>query len=115
VEGLAAVQIAVSQHFNNAWTPRAGWAASANPTHSISLLRDHTHQLGIDKAILIENELISARRQGGLAMADLHGTSNRQPKERVNAADLAFVAFIIIITAIAVLLTLTQIYLQNPK
>ena len=48
-------------------------------------------------------------------MADLHGTSNRQPKERVNAADLAFVAFIIIITAIAVLLTLTQIYLQNPK
>jgi hypothetical protein len=54
VEGLVAVQTAVSQHFNNAWTPPAGWAASANPTHSISLLRDHIHQLGIDKAILIE-------------------------------------------------------------
>jgi hypothetical protein len=48
-------------------------------------------------------------------MADLHGTSNPQPKERVNAADLAFVAYIILITAIAVMLTLTQIYLQNPK
>jgi hypothetical protein len=33
----------------------------------------------------------------------------------VGSADLAFVAFIIIITAIAVMLTLTQIYLQNPK
>jgi len=54
VEGLVAVQTAVSQHFNNAWTPPAGWAASANPTRSISLLRDHIHQLGIDKAILIE-------------------------------------------------------------
>jgi len=53
-EGLVAVQTAVSQHFNNAWTPPAGWAASANPTRSISLLRDHIHQLGIDKAILIE-------------------------------------------------------------
>ena len=48
-------------------------------------------------------------------MADLHGTSNPQPKERVNAADWAFVAYIIIITAIAVMLTLLQIYLQNPK
>jgi hypothetical protein len=54
VEGLAAVQTVVSQHFNNAWIPRAGWAASANRTHSISLRRDHIHQLGIDKAILIE-------------------------------------------------------------
>ncbi len=48
-------------------------------------------------------------------MADLHGTGNPQPKERVNTADLAFVAFLILITAIAVTLTLTQIYLQNPK
>jgi hypothetical protein len=48
-------------------------------------------------------------------MADLHGTGNPQSKERVNSADLAFVAFIIIITAIAVMLTLIQIYLQNPK
>jgi hypothetical protein len=48
-------------------------------------------------------------------MADLHKTANLQSKERVNAADFAFVAFVVIITAIPVLLTLTQIYLQNPR
>jgi hypothetical protein len=48
-------------------------------------------------------------------MSDLQGTSNTQRKEQVGIADLAFVAFIIIITAIAVMRTLTQIYLQNPK
>ena len=48
-------------------------------------------------------------------MADLHKTANLQSKERVNATDLAFVAFVVIITAIPVLLTLTQIYLQNPR
>jgi hypothetical protein len=114
VEGLAAVQTAVSQHFDNAWRPHAGWAASASPTHSISLLRDHIHQLGIDKAILIEMNLSRRGKKEG-SMADLHGTGNPQPKERVNTADLAFVAFLILITAIAVTLTLTQIYLQNPK
>jgi hypothetical protein len=40
-------------------------------------------------------------------------TSN--PPHKVNKADLGFVAFVVIITAIAVLLTLTQIYLQNPR
>jgi hypothetical protein len=55
--GLAAVQTAVSQHFNNAWRPRAGSAVFANRTHNISLLRDHTHQLGIDKVILTETNL----------------------------------------------------------
>jgi hypothetical protein len=39
---------------------------------------------------------------------------NRQRKEQVGAADWGFVAFVIIITAIAVTLTLSQIYLQNP-
>ncbi len=48
-------------------------------------------------------------------MADLHDTANLQRKEKVNTADLAFVAFVVIITAIAVVLTLTQIYLQNPR
>jgi hypothetical protein len=48
-------------------------------------------------------------------MANLQETANSQGKEQVNRADLAFVAFIIIVTAIAVLLTLTQIYLQNPR
>jgi hypothetical protein len=37
-----------------------------------------------------------------------------QRKEQVGAADWGFVAFVIIITAIAVTLTLSQIYLQNP-
>ena len=48
-------------------------------------------------------------------MSDLQGTSNPQRKEQVVAADRWFVVFVIIITAIAVTLTLTQIYLQNPK
>ena len=48
-------------------------------------------------------------------MANLQETANLQGKERVNAADFAFVVFVVIITAIPVLLTLTQIYLQNPR
>jgi hypothetical protein len=53
-------------------------------------------------------------------MSDLQGTSNPQRKEQLGAADWGFadwgfVAFVIIITAIAVTLTFTQIYLQNPK
>jgi hypothetical protein len=41
--------------------------------------------------------------------------ANPQGKEQVNTADLAFVAFVVIITAIAVLLTLAKIYLQSPS
>ena len=48
-------------------------------------------------------------------MANLQETANLQGKEQVNAADFAFVGFVVIITAIPVLLTLTQIYLQNPR
>ena len=48
-------------------------------------------------------------------MSDLQGTSNPQREEQLGAADWGFVAFVIIITAIAVTLTFTQIYLQNPK
>jgi hypothetical protein len=36
-------------------------------------------------------------------------------KEQVGTADLAFVAFVIIIVAIAVGLTCAQIYMQNPR
>ena len=36
-------------------------------------------------------------------------------KEQAEAPDWGFVAFVIIIFATAVTLTLTQIYLQNPK
>jgi len=45
-------------------------------------------------------------------MSDLQGTSKPQHKEK---ADWGFVAFLIVIFVIAVALTLTQIYLQNPK
>jgi hypothetical protein len=48
-------------------------------------------------------------------MSDLQGTSNPQRKEQVGAADWWFVAFVTIITAITVTLTLSQIYLQNPR
>ena len=44
-----------------------------------------------------------------------HETANRHPKEQVNIADLGFVAFVVIIAVIAVMLTLIQIYLQNPR
>ena len=40
--------------------------------------------------------------------------SIRKRKEQM-AADLGFVVFVIVITAIAVTLTLSQIYLQNPR
>ena len=48
-------------------------------------------------------------------MADLRETANPQSKEQVTTADLAFVAFVVIITTIPIVLTLTQIYLQNPR
>jgi len=53
--------------------------------------------------------------KGRVSMSDLQGTSKPQRKEQVGTADLAFVAYVIIITALAVMLTLTQIYLQNPR
>jgi hypothetical protein len=42
-------------------------------------------------------------------------TNNSQRKEEVGIADVAFVAFLILITAIAGTLTLLQIFLQSPK
>jgi hypothetical protein len=42
-------------------------------------------------------------------------TNNSQHKEQVGIADVAFVAFLILITVIAATLTLLQIYMQNPK
>jgi hypothetical protein len=47
-------------------------------------------------------------------MSDVQGTSNPHGKERSGTADWGFVAFIIVISAIAVTLTCAQIYLQNP-
>lgn len=58
---------------------------------------------------------LNGRQKEDGAMSDLQGASHPQRKEQIGIADLAFVAFIIIITATAVILTLTQTYLQNPK
>jgi hypothetical protein len=96
----AAVQIAVSRHFNNAWTPRADLAASANRTHNISPLQYRIRRLGIDRVILIERIYF--------------GTARKGRSSQWLICLLAFVAFDVIITAIAVMLTLTKIYLQNP-
>ncbi len=46
-------------------------------------------------------------------MSDLQARGG-PPKEKAGPTDLAFVAFVVIITAIAVILTLAKIYLQNP-
>jgi hypothetical protein len=48
-------------------------------------------------------------------MSNLQGTSNPQRKEQVGAADWGFIAFVIIIFAIAVGLTCVQIHMQNPR
>ena len=48
-------------------------------------------------------------------MPDLQGTSNLLHKEQVGASDWWFVVWVIIIAGIAATLTLTQIYLQNPR
>jgi hypothetical protein len=42
-------------------------------------------------------------------------TNDQQREEHVGAADWAFVAFLVLITVIATVLVLVQIYLQNPK
>jgi hypothetical protein len=42
----AAAQIAASQHFNSAWTPPAGLAASVNRTRNTSHHPDHTRTKG---------------------------------------------------------------------
>jgi hypothetical protein len=51
-------------------------------------------------------------KREGISMSDSQGTSKPQHKEK---PDWGFVAFLITIFVIAVALTLTQIYLQNPK
>jgi len=66
----------------------------------------------IDKLIEATKRATSFR---GFSFAKSHETANRRPKEKVKIADLAFVAFVVIITVIAVMLTLIQIYLQNPR
>ena len=48
-------------------------------------------------------------------MSDLQARTDPQRKEQVGAADWGFVAFVIIIFAIAVGLTCVQIYMQNPR
>ena len=47
VGGAAAVQTVASQHLNNAWQPRAGLVASANPIRNTCLHPDHIGTLGI--------------------------------------------------------------------
>jgi hypothetical protein len=47
-------------------------------------------------------------------MSDLQARVARRAKKKVGPADWGFVAFVIIITAIAVMLTLGKIYFQNP-
>jgi len=55
----AAVQIVASQHFNSAWTPRAGSAACVNRTRNTSRHPDHTHTKG---AIRIKRQHRYGRR-----------------------------------------------------
>ena len=50
----AAVQIADLQHFNNAWTPRAGSAAFANQIRNTTLHRGGIHQRSCKGAINIK-------------------------------------------------------------
>jgi hypothetical protein len=48
-------------------------------------------------------------------MSYLQWRTGAQSKEQVGATDRGFVVFVIVITAIALALTLIQIYLQNPR
>ena len=49
-----AAQIVASQHFNNAWTPRAGLAATANRIRNMFPLPDRIRRRGFKGAILTE-------------------------------------------------------------
>jgi hypothetical protein len=59
--------------------------------------------------------LLGTDEREGSPMADLPATKSSDRSEQINTADLAFVAFVIIIAAIAVVLTGAQIYMQNPR
>ena len=49
-----AAQIAASQHFNNAWTPRGVWAVCANRIRNMFLRLDRAHPSKCEIALLIE-------------------------------------------------------------
>jgi len=50
---MMAAQIVASQHFNNAWTPRADLAATANRIRNMFLLPDRIRRRGFKGAIVI--------------------------------------------------------------
>jgi len=50
-----------------------------------------------------------------VSMSYFQPRTGAQSKEQAGASDWGFVAFVIVITALAFALTLIQIYLQNPK
>jgi hypothetical protein len=58
---------------------------------------------------------LNGRQRESVSMSDLQARTGLHRKEQVGTADLAFVAFVIIIVAIAVGLTCAQIYMQNPR
>ena len=62
--------------------------------------------------MLDESLNLNVPEREGASMPDL--TSKAQRKEPAGTADFAFVAYVVIILAIAVMLTLTKIYLQGP-
>ncbi len=47
-------------------------------------------------------------------MSEALAKTGRQNKQQVGTADLAFVAYVLILAAIAIVLTCAQIYMQNP-
>ena len=49
-----AARIAASQHFNNAWTPRADLAATANRIRNMFLRLDRAHPSKCEVTLLIE-------------------------------------------------------------
>jgi hypothetical protein len=48
---MMAAQIVASQHFNNAWTPRADLAATASRIRNMFLLPDHIRRQVLEGAI----------------------------------------------------------------
>jgi hypothetical protein len=66
-EQPAAVQIAASHHFNNAWTPLAGLAATANRIRNMCLLPDRIRRQMFEGAILI-SPYVFRTNSGSLAI-----------------------------------------------
>jgi len=80
-----AAQIAASQHFNNAWTPRGEWATCANRTRNMFPRPDRAHRSKCEFALLIERNPLRLSFMSNFA-GDLRRLLFERQRERLSVA-----------------------------